>query len=288
VTEFSVIWEGFVSGALYGLLGLGYLITLRATRSFNFSIGAFTGFSAVAFASWGDQLPLLAAIFLVGLAGIALSILTDLIVTRPIQGREIGGHFGVVLGLTAAFFAIIQLTRQVFSARTYLGKPLVDGNFSLWGTNISWQSLLTVAAALGVSIALSTWHHRGRWGQLLSAVSDNWEAAVLLGLPIRGIRYFALGIAGLICALAGTLLAGSAPVTFHSGFGLALLGFVALVVGGQASSWGPLLGGTVIGLTETVGARFAGASIREYLLLLVILLVFKFRPHGLLARVVRD
>jgi branched-subunit amino acid ABC-type transport system permease component len=287
VTEFSVIWEGLVSGALYGLIGLAYLLILQATRTYNFAVGSFVGFAGVAYATWGQTLPFGVAAGLVLLVSVALATVTDLAVTRPIQGRETG-HFGVVLGLTAAFFVIIQVTRQIFSARTVLGQPAVDGAVLVAGTTFTLQSLLTVAVAVALSGAVQVWQSHGRRGRLLAAVGDNWDAAVLLCLPIGGIRYLAVGLGGAVCALAGMLLAGASPLSFHSGFGLALTGFLALVVGGAASTWGPLLGGSVIGLTETVGARVIGASIREYLLLLVILIVFRLRPHGLLAKVVRE
>jgi len=287
VTEFSVIWEGLVSGALYGLIGLAYLLILQATRTYNFAVGSFVGFAGVAYATWGQALPFGVAAGLVLLVSVALATVTDLAVTRPIQGRETG-HFGVVLGLTAAFFVIIQVTRQIFSARAVLGGPIVDGAVLVGGTTFTLHSLLTVAVAVALTGAVELWQNYGRRGRLLSAVGDNWDAAVLLCLPVGGIRYLAVGLGGVVCALAGMLLAGASPLSFHSGFGLALTGFLALVVGGAASTWGPLLGGSVIGLTETVGARVIGASIREYLLLLVILIVFRLRPHGLLAKVVRE
>ncbi len=287
MTEFSVIWEGLVSGALYGLIGLAYLLILQATRTYNFAVGSFVGFAGVAYATWGQTLPFGVAAGLVLLVSVALATVTDLAVTRPIQGRETG-HFGVVLGLTAAFFVIIQVTRQIFSARAVLGGPIVNGAVLVGGHHIHAPQPADGGGRGRVDGAVELWQNYGRRGRLLSAVGDNWDAAVLLCLPVGGIRYLAVGLGGAVCALAGMLLAGASPLSFHSGFGLALTGFLALVVGGAASTWGPLLGGSVIGLTETVGARVIGASIREYLLLLVILIVFRLRPHGLLAKVVRE
>jgi branched-chain amino acid transport system permease protein len=288
MTEFSVIWGGLVSGALFGLLGLGYLLLLRATRIFNFAVGAFAGIAAVSFASWSSSMPPPVAALASIAGGTALAILVDIVVTRPIQAREIRGHLGVVLGLTATLFLIIQVTRQIFSARTFLGQPIVTGHAEIARTVISLHSALTLIVAIAATASITLWQAYGKGGRLLAAVGDNWEAAVLLALPVRGIRYIAVGVAGLICSIAGVLLAGGAPVTFQSSFNLALVGFLALVIGGTSSNWGPLLGGMIIGLTDTIGARLIGASIHEYLMLLVILLVFRLRPQGLLAKTVRD
>jgi branched-chain amino acid transport system permease protein len=288
MTELTVLWEGLVSGAHYGLLGLAYLIILQATRTYNFSVGAFAGFAAVAFAVWSGTFSLPVALAFALVATVGLSIATDVLVTRPIAAREIGGHLGVVLGLTAALFVITQITRQLFSPRIFMGMPLLQGSVTLFDTTVSAHSVASILLSLAACAGVEAWQTYGRRGRLLAAVGDNWEAAVLLGLPVGGIRILAVGLGGAVCALAGALQAGAGPVSFHSGFGLALVGFLALVVGGTRSSFGPFVGGTIIGLTETLGARLIGASIREYLLLLVILVVFRLRPQGILAKEVRE
>jgi branched-chain amino acid transport system permease protein len=280
MTELTVLWEGLVSGAHYGLLGLAYLIILQATRTYNFSVGAFAGFAAVAFAVWSGTFSLPVALAFALVATVGLSIATDVLVTRPIAAREIG--------LTAALFVITQITRQLFSPRIFMGTPLVQGSVTLFDTTVSAHSVASILLSLSACAGVEAWQTYGRRGRLLAAVGDNWEAAVLLGLPVGGIRILAVGLGGAVCALAGALQAGAGPVSFHSGFGLALVGFLALVIGGTRSSFGPFVGGTIIGLTETLGARLIGASIREYLLLLVILVVFRLRPQGILAKEVRE
>ena len=127
MTEFTIIWEGLVSGALYGLLGLAYLLILRATRTYNFSVGAFASFAGVAYGAWSLDHAVWGVVLAAAVMAAALAVAVDTFIARPIQSRETGGHLGVVLSLTAALFVILQLTRQVFSARTYLGEPLVNG-----------------------------------------------------------------------------------------------------------------------------------------------------------------
>lgn len=288
MTELTVIWEGLISGALYGLLGLAYLVILQATRTYNFSIGAFASFSAVAFAAWSGELALGAAIGLAVLSALALALITDVAITRPIAARETGGHLGVVLGLVATLFVITQLTQQLFGSRTWIGTPLLPGSLEIFGTIVSAHSIATLLCAFVMCGAMQLWQAHGRRGRLLAAVGDNWEAAVLLALPVGGIRAFAVGLGGAICGVVGVLQAGGGPVSFHGSFGLALVGFLALVIGGAQSSWGPLAGGTIIGLTETLGARIIGASAREYILLVVILLVFRLRPQGIFAKEIRE
>jgi branched-chain amino acid transport system permease protein len=125
---------------------------------------------------------------------------------------------------------------------------------------------------------------------LLSAVGDEWQAAVLLCLPIGRLRLLAVVLGGILASAAGVLISGQAPVNFQSGFSWALVGLVALMVGGSASAWGPLVGGLIIGVSGTLGTWWLGSTllgVRDYVLLAVVLIVFKFRPEGLFAKAIR-
>jgi branched-subunit amino acid ABC-type transport system permease component len=284
--EFSVLWGGILSGSIYGFIGLAYLVVLRGTKTLNFAVGGLVGFGAVAGATWQRDVPQWAAFALTVAAAAAVSVAIDLAVTQPIQRRQ-AGHFGVVMALAAAFFVVVQLTGQLFTPAAVLGQPIIDGVSEFADATLSNNSLAIVALALLVSGAIWAWMRYGRQGRLLSAIGDEAEAAVLLCLPIRGIRLLAVGIGGALAGLVGFLIVGSSPVTFQSSFSFALVGLIALMLGGVASAWGPLAGGLIIGLVDTFGARWIGASVRDYTFVVVIVMVFALRPEGLFAARIR-
>jgi len=280
VIEFPVLWGGVTVGSFYGLLGLSYLLIYRATRTLNFGVGAFAVFAAVASTLWVDSYGMVAGM-LAALAGACLAALaSDYLVARPIQARE-SGHFAVVIALTAVFFAIVQLTGQWLTPTAVLGLPLTYTAFL--GGQVSGQSAVLVGISVAATITTWAWFRYGRKGRLLTAVADDWQAAILLCMPIRWLRILVVLIGGLAAGVAGILVVGLASVSFYSGFAWALIGLVALMIGGSASAWGPLVGGLLVGLVETLSSRWIGASVQDYVLLGVVLLVFLLRPQGLFA-----
>jgi branched-chain amino acid transport system permease protein len=280
VIEFSTLWGGLTVGSFYGLLGLSYLLIFRATQTLNFGVGAFAVFAAIAAATWANTFGVVPAT-LAALAVACLGALaSDTLVARPIQARE-GGHFAVVIALTAVFFAIVQLTGQWLTPTAVLAQPVIDMAF--FDGQVSGQSAVLVATSVAATIASWIWFKHGRKGRLLTAVADDWYAAILLCLPIRWLRILVVLIGGLAAGVAGILVVGLASVSFYSGFAWALIGLVAMMLGGSASAWGPLVGGVVVGLVETLSARWIGASVQDYVLLAVVLLVFLLRPQGLFA-----
>ena len=279
--EFDVVWAGAVTGAIYALVGLSYLLIFRATRVLSFAVGGIAGLAAVASATWTGSSALLAAAAAVGL-GVAASVMLDTLITRPVQAREVG-HFGTVMALAAALFVMIQVTGLVFTQQTVLGEPLLAGSVTVVGHTITRHSVLVVFLSVAATAAIAEWFRRGRRGRLLSAVGDNPDAARRLCLPIATVRVLAVSLAGCVAAAAGVLNVGRAPMTFQTAFSLSLVGFLAVVIGGLASAWGPLCGGILLGMLESVGARLIGAHWRDYLFLLVVLLAFRLRPQGIFA-----
>jgi branched-chain amino acid transport system permease protein len=286
VIEFSVAWAGVLSGAIYALLGLSYLLIFRATTVLSFAVGGSAGLAGVAIASWRDWPQAQSVVFAVVL-GAAAAVFIDVFIARPVQAREIG-HFGTVLALAASLFVLIQLTGLLFGRQTLLGDPVRDGTIDVAGQTLTTHSLVVVVFAVAVTALLATWMRRGARGRLLRALGDNAEAAHVLCLPVGGVRILAVGLAGALAAAAGILHAGRAPMTFQSGFEMSLVGFLAVVIGGLASAWGPLFGGLLLGLVESVGSRLWGAQWRDYLLVVVVLVAFRLRPQGIFSTAVRD
>lgn len=283
---FPVLWGGLSTAAVYALIGLAYLLQLRATHTLNFAVGGMVGFAAVGAGTWqATHSYWIAAAMAVGCTAI-LALALDLLITRPIQ-RRADGHYAVVLALAAAFFVVVELTADLFSPNAVLGAPAVDGSVSVGSGSITMQSVVVVAVSLLATAGAATWLRWGRRGRILSAVGDDQEAAVLLCLPTRGIRSIAVVLSGVIAGVTGVLIVGLTAVTFQSGFNFALTGLIALMLGGTASAWGPLLGGLLVALVETFVARWVGASVTQYVLVAVVILLFAFRPQGILAARVR-
>lgn len=282
----TVVWAGLISGAIYCLLGLAYLLVFRATRVLNFSLGGTAGLGGVAAATFTGQ-PMLVALFLGVCLACLGTLLIDLLVTRPVQARDTG-HFGAVLALAAALFVCIQITGHGFTQGSVIGRPLIDGGVEAAGRNFSYQGAATIVLTVLLCAGAFMWLRATRSGRLLAALGDAPEAAKALCLPVGLVRVIAVGMAGLLTGVAGVLYVGRSPMDFQTGFDLSLLGFLAVVIGGLASVWGALVGGMFLGVLQSTSAYLVGARWFDYVLVAVVIIAFRFRPEGVFAASVRD
>ena len=188
---------------------------------------------------------------------------------------------GAVMAIVALMFVIEQLAGILFTKRPVIARPLVDGLVFVGDSFIEYHSIMVLVVAVVVFACVDLWMRKGRYGRMLRAVGDNEDAARILGLPIRRIKGAAVLVTGIVCAIAGTLLVTYAPVNYHSHIGFAVLGFVALVIGGMGSAWAPLAGGLILGVIEATSNYLLGGGARDYVLLALVLFIFAFWPAGL-------
>ena len=105
--------------------------------------------------------------------------------------------------------------------------------------------------------------------------------------PVNRIRVVAFALAGVIAGVAGPLAAVKSGVSFHSGLWFALSGFLALVVGGTGSIWGPLAGGMLVALLQMTASYYLGGGAVDYAMVALAIVFFAVRPQGLFHRRVR-
>ncbi len=280
--ELSLLVSCIETGAFYGLVGLGYFLFLRATGVVNFAMGAYVMFAGVAYASFSENptTSLGLAIICAVSAAVLFAWITEDGILRPMALR-VHDEFGAVMAIVALMFVIEQLASLAFGARPLLGRELIEGTAVIGGLAIDFQDLLAVAVTMAIFAVVAIWLKHGRYGRMLRAVGDNEHAARSLGLPVRRVRLVAVLVTGLICGVAGLLAAPQAALSFQSHLSFAILGFIALVLGGVGTPWAPLVGGMLVSAIESASARYIGGFARDYVLLALALTVFSLRPEGL-------
>jgi len=156
------------------------------------------------------------------------------------------------------------------------------GSISLGeGITIPLSRLIAAAAAAGIAAALYFFLYRTRTGRYIRAVTDNRDAAELVGVPSTRILALSFGIGTLLAAFAGGLIATIFPFTIFEGSKYELKSFVIGVLGGLGNPIGSLFGGLILGVIEGLVPLFLETSwtpVVEFTLFVLILLV---RPTGL-------
>ncbi|MFC5730750.1 MULTISPECIES: branched-chain amino acid ABC transporter permease [Nocardioides] len=271
---------GLSDGAILALAALGFVLIYKATGVINFAqgelllIGGYTLYlTFVVF-----KLPLVLAVVVGAAIAIALGVVIERLVLRPLIGENPISVIMVTIGLAALLNALVQIgfgTQPVHRPRI-----LPDDPVRFAGAQLPLDRLLVIVIAAVVLGVFTMFFRYSRHGIALRAVADDQQAALTVGISVR--RAFALAWAlAALSALIGGVLLGDITETSPRLAAFGLLVFPVVILGGLDSVPGTIVGGLTIGLTANYISGYwdAGfAQIGPYVLLILILLV---RPYGL-------
>lgn len=248
--------QGVLLGGLYALFALGQSLLFGVMRLTNTAHGDFIILSA--FVAWSLAVvtgsPWLALIVLLPLAFAGGYLLQRLVLNGTI-GKDPMRSLVVTFGLAIVIQNVLQ---QIYTAdpRSIDSGGLNTATFQLAeGFSIGALPLLIFAAALALTVGLQLLFDRTDLGRAFRAVSDDREAAELMGLDHRHVYALATGIAFLVVAFAGTLHGVKTTVSATDGPSLLLYAFEAVIIGGMGSFYGTLVGGMLLGVTQDIGFR---------------------------------
>ncbi len=295
---FEVLIGGLLSGVLYALVALGFVLIYKASGVFNFAQGAMVFFAALTFVGFQEVLPgwtgLAAggsAVFWLAFAltlasMVVLGILTEKIVLRPLVNQPHITLFMATIGLT---FLIEGIAQGIWGANVRgLDLGIVDEPVE-WvmdsaGILVSKFDVFAAGAAGTLVVALALFFQYTRIGRALRAVADDHQAALSIGIPLRHIWAIVWAVAGFVALVAGMIWGARNGVQFALTF-TALKALPVLILGGFTSVPGAIVGGLIIGASEKLAevyvGPFVGGGIEgwfPYVLALAFLLV---RPEGL-------
>jgi branched-chain amino acid transport system permease protein len=282
----DTIVQGVLLGGLYALFAMGQSLMFGVMRLTNVAHGdfiilaAFAAFSlAMAVGLPPGAAPWMAMGLLLPMAFAAGYGLQRVVLNRTL-GRDPLPSLVVTFGLA---IVIQNLLQEVYSAdpRSIESGGLNIDSISLGGgLAVGTLPLLIFAIAMAMAIGMQLLFDRTPIGRAFRAVSDDKDAAELMGLDHRHVYALATGIAFLLVAVAGTLHGMKTTVSPADGPALLLYAFEAVIIGGMGSFYGTLAGGIILGVTQAMGFRFdPGWGI--WFGHVVFLLMLVFRPSGL-------
>jgi branched-chain amino acid transport system permease protein len=231
-------------------------------------------------------LTLLAAVTVAG----GVAVIGERIAYRPFRRSRTLAPLISALG----FSFVLQYTcRGMFGAQSKALPtiPLIEGTFAFGGIVIPRLQLFVILAAVVTMVGLTLVVTRTRMGTAMRAVSEDRDAATLMGVNVDRVIVFTFALGGALAGVAG-LLYGLVfkQITFFMGFFLGVKGFGAAVLGGIGNIPGAMLGGFALGLVESLGPALfleglgiaAPYQLRDAIAYTMLLMVLIFRPRGLL------
>ena len=279
-----LLMSGVTTGALYGLVALGFVVVNKATGVINFAQGEFFMFAG--FIAWMSHVQFgigyFASFALAVAFGFLLGCLTDRIAFRPIAKTDV---VSLVLATVGIAFVLKGLARTIWGGKAdYLAFPPITSPDPIMLGNIMVipQQLAVLAGTVTILLLFTAFFRLTRAGKMMQATADNARAAALVGIRIDRVYTLAFGVGAAIAAAAAVL---TAPLTLlypDIGFAFFLKGFAAAVLGGLSSLPGAVLGGLIVGIAESMAGGYIHSSVMELSPFLVIMAVLVLRPSGLL------
>jgi branched-chain amino acid transport system permease protein len=277
------VFSGLTVGAIYALVALGFTLIYKASDIINFAQGEFVmlgGMLTVFVAHAGIPLPLAAVIAIVATTAIGLALHRFAI--EPARGATPVALIMITIGASIFLRGTAQI---VFDRRFHSLPPLLGADpIQFGGAAILPQSLVVLATAAVIVVALWLFIDRTIFGKAVIATAANRLAARLVGVDTRRIVAFSFGVSAAIGAIAGVLITPIALTSYDAGTLLALKGFAAAMLGGIGSAAGAVLGGILIGMCEALAAGYLSSNYKDAVAFLIILVVLVAIPQGLFGR----
>jgi branched-chain amino acid transport system permease protein len=284
---FEVLIGGLLSGVMYSLVALGFVLIYKASGVFNFAQGSMVFFAALTFVGLMEHgLDFWLALPATLLVMIILGIVIERVVLRPLVNQPQITLFMATIGLSFLIEGIAQLVWGASVRGLDLG---VQDEPLQWisdtaGINVSKFDLMAAGVAAVLVTTLAIFFNRTRIGRALRAVADDHQAALAVGIPLQQIWAIVWAVAGGVALVAGLLWGARNGVQFALTF-VALKALPVLILGGFDSIPGAIVGGLIIGASEKLAEVYLGPYVGggiegwfPYVLALLFLLV---RPEGL-------
>lgn len=290
----TLLLNGLVIGAVYGLTAASFAVVLRATHTLNLLTVAF--FVIAPFVIYqitgGTQQPLLSFLLWVIVAAGAMAALSWLTYWGVLRRLQDAPFFVVIIataGIGDAYLALAASRDEWVLYPVEVGSPYPNQNVDIAGSLIATNSLLGLALAAVAFGGVVLLIERSRWGLAFRATSSDRQAAGAVGIDLARVTVLAWLACAVLAAVAG-IITGMFPriLDLPSRPAIAFRALPAAVIGGVDSITGAALGGLLVGVLEAVVARYApgylGSNLHlvaPYILVFVILRLF---PQGLFGR----
>jgi branched-chain amino acid transport system permease protein len=279
----TVLIAGIQFGAIYALAALGLVVVHKATKTVNFShgafamLGAFASFLAVVQWQWAYWAAYLVIPLAIGLVAAAI----EFAILRRLRQADM---FTMVIATVFLGIALAEAFRLTYNTEL-LAVPEVFGGgpFIVGGVYVTRDALWIIAGALMASVASVALFRYGKLGRGMRAMASNVRGAQLCGYSVDRTYMLAWFLGGALAGLTGVFIAPVTGVSVELSIQVITAGFVAGVIGGLDSPKGAIVGGLMLGIAESLSAAYVSSAMKNCVSFLLLFVVLMWRPEGLFA-----
>ena len=275
--------NGLAIGSVYTVIALGLTVVFGILGIAHFAHGsvAMSGGYLTFFFGQRYGLGFFPAMALAMVAGALVGLLIERLAYRPVRDAPHINAFIIALGLT---MMVEGLNLLAFGADQVVIQTPWRGVFSVAGIAVAELRLLVIGTACSLIAVVALLINRTKTGKSIRAVAQNRPAAVLMGVNVNRVSAIVFSVSSALGASAGALVGALLAIAPGVGEGLAVKGFAVLILGGLGSIPGAIVGGIVLGVSESLAAGFISSAYKDVIAFLVMIVVLLFRPEGLLGK----
>ena len=286
----STLINGLSSGGIYAMIALGYTMVYGIAKMLNFAHGdiIMAGGCIMFFVVTKADMPPLLGVAAAVLFCLILGVLIEKTAYRPLRGASPLAVLITAIGVSYLLQSLAQII--IGTGEKKVMALQIPGGITIGKLSIDYSTLITLAASAVVMVALSLFVKYSKTGRAMIAVSEDKDAARLMGINVNFIITLTFAIGSVLAALAGYFMLIKSPtVTFTMGAMPGIKAFTAAVIGGIGSIPGAMLGGIFLGVVEALANKIPAIApyteAIEFSILIIILLV---KPSGLLGKKRRE
>ena len=281
---FSQIVNGLQSGAVFALVALGYSMVYGIIRLLNFAhgdiimVGAYTAFYAMV----NFHLHPVFSVVLAVVISTLLGVIIEKVAYTPLRSAP---RLSLLITAIGISFLLENGAQLVFGADTKSMDPIVSGNTTIGGVNISYAALITIVVSVIAMVLLTFLVQKTKLGKAMRAVSEDMGAAQLMGISLNRTISFTFAVGSALAGIGSVLYLCAYPQASPTmGSMLGLKAFVAAVLGGIGSIPGAMIGGFAIGLLEALVAAVGLSVWKDGAVFAILIIVLLVKPTGIMGR----
>lgn len=287
----SYLINGISLGSIYAIIALGYTMVYGIAKMLNFAhgdvimIGCYVVFTMMSGMGMHPLISIVAAVVVCTLLGVAI----EKVAYKPLRKAA---PLAVLITAIGVSYLLQNIALLIFGADTksftsVVSIPpikLAEGELVISGVTV-----VAIVACIVIMVGLMIFIKKSKAGQAMLAVSEDKDAAQLMGVNVNATISLTFAIGSGLAAIAGVLLCSAYPtLTPYTGAMPGIKAFTAAVFGGIGSIPGAFIGGILLGVIEVLGRAYISSQLSDAIVFAVLIIVLLVKPTGILGKAVNE
>ena len=269
----SYLKDGISLGSIYAIIALGYTMVYGIAKMLNFAhgdvimVGAFVILTAVTKASMSPILAIILSVVICTVAGVVI----EAVAYRPL--RKASSNLAVLITAIGVSYLLQNLALLIFGADAKSFVPVINvPSLELFGGQLTIKgvTIVTILACIVIMVGLQLFVKKTKPGRAMQAVSEDRDAAQLMGVNVNATISLTFAIGSGLAAIAG------------------IKAFVAAVFGGIGSIPGAMVGGILLGVIEIFSKAYISSQVADAIVFAVLIIVLLVKPSGLFGKNIQE